>query len=68
MTDIKKFDITESLVKNKKLKKVANRVMFSRLALILLLLFAQILIFCLFLFRLNKSFEIYLGSSLTISF
>ena len=68
MKDIQKFDITESLVKNKRLKKIANRVMFSRLALILLLLFAQILIFCLFLFRLNKNFEIYLGSSLTLSF
>ncbi|MBR1638166.1 MAG: cardiolipin synthase [Treponema sp.] len=63
-----KFDINESLVKNKKLRQFTKRLMFSRVALIFLLIVIQILIFYFFILKLNKNFEIYLGGSLTLSF
>ena len=64
---LQKYDLNETLVKNKKLRHIAKRIMYSRIALVFLLLLAQILILYFSLLNLNKNFEIYLGGSLAIS-
>ena len=67
MSKTQKYDLNESLIKNKKLRHYLKRLMFSRVVLIFLLLLVQILILYFSLLKLNKNFEIYLGGSLAIS-
>ena len=68
MNKIQKYDINESIVKNKKMRQFAKRLMFSRVAIVFLLIVAQILVVYFFLLKLNKNFEIYLGGSIALSF
>ena len=67
MKNLQKLDFNENLIKNKKLRQFTKRLMFSRVAIVFLLILAQIFIVYFSLLKLNKNFEIYLGGSLALS-